>query len=157
MANDMYSVGRITTRLIYIVGCLVTAAIVFFGATAISKQSNGSAMAEELRAQTSETKWGPPHYCARTDRKMEGYPERAPILKAAGSGFQDPAFGSRILRVTDGHTAPGPWAGHFTLPIRPNRMLGMPMVANFTCKGRAAISGDQQHIGQASFIRLEVS
>lgn len=40
-------------------------------------------------------------YCARTDRKIEPYPETPPAIGPAGSIITDPTFGSRILRVTD--------------------------------------------------------
>lgn len=49
---------------------------------------------------------GPPNYCARTDRRIEHYPENAPRLGAAGSIVTDPTFGSRILRVTDPRSDP---------------------------------------------------
>jgi hypothetical protein len=49
---------------------------------------------------------GPPHYCARTDRKTIPYPEGLPSMPAAGASAADPAFGSRILRVTDASLAP---------------------------------------------------
>ena len=49
---------------------------------------------------------GPPQYCARTDRKAIPYPEGLPALPAAGASALDPAFGSRILRVTDASLAP---------------------------------------------------
>lgn len=44
---------------------------------------------------------GPPEYCARTDRRVEPYPEKPPAIGPAGSVITDPTFGSRILRVTD--------------------------------------------------------
>jgi hypothetical protein len=44
---------------------------------------------------------GPPHYCARTDRRLAPYPQNPPPLGPAGSVITDPDFGSRILRVTD--------------------------------------------------------
>jgi hypothetical protein len=46
----------------------------------------------------------PGPYCARTDRKTEVYPEKAPALGPAGSIITDPVFGSRIVRVTDQNT-----------------------------------------------------
>lgn len=51
---------------------------------------------------------GPPQYCARTDRRAEPYPDKPPALGPAGSIINDPAFGSRILRVTDGKSDPKP-------------------------------------------------
>jgi len=49
---------------------------------------------------------GPPEYCARIDRKTEPYPDKPPATGPAGSIINDPTFGSRILRVTDGRTDP---------------------------------------------------
>ena len=49
---------------------------------------------------------GPPEYCARTDRRVESYPEKPPAIGPAGSIISDPTFGSRILRVTDGRSDP---------------------------------------------------
>ncbi len=51
---------------------------------------------------------GPPEYCARTDRKVEPYPDKPPAIGPAGSVFNDPTFGSRILRVTDNKSDPKP-------------------------------------------------
>jgi hypothetical protein len=45
---------------------------------------------------------GTQEYCARTDRRVESYPERPPAIGPAGSIIRDPTFGPRILRVTDG-------------------------------------------------------
>lgn len=44
---------------------------------------------------------GPPVYCARTDRQTEPYGKSPIAIGPAGSIIADPAFGSRILRVTD--------------------------------------------------------
>jgi hypothetical protein len=49
---------------------------------------------------------GPPEYCARTDRRVESYPGKPPAIGPAGSIINDPTFGSRILRVTDGRSDP---------------------------------------------------
>ncbi len=49
---------------------------------------------------------GPPEYCARTDRRIESYPDKPPAIGPAGSIINDPSFGSRILRVTDGKSDP---------------------------------------------------
>jgi hypothetical protein len=49
---------------------------------------------------SSET-CGPPHYCARTDRRVESYPKNPPPIGPAGSIITDPSFGSKIVRVTD--------------------------------------------------------
>jgi len=46
----------------------------------------------------------PGPYCARTDRKIEVYPEKAPAVGPAGSIITDLVFGSRIVRVTDQNT-----------------------------------------------------
>ncbi len=60
------------------------------------------------RGSSAEDKsCGPPHYCARTDRRSEPYPKTAPALGAAGSIITDPTFGSRIVRVTDAKTRAG--------------------------------------------------
>lgn len=48
----------------------------------------------------------PPEYCARTDRRIELYPDKPPALGPAGSIITDPNFGSRILRVTDDRSDP---------------------------------------------------
>ena len=45
-------------------------------------------------------------YCARSDRKVEEYPNQPPALGPAGSLITDPSFGSRILRVTDPNSDP---------------------------------------------------
>ena len=47
---------------------------------------------------------GPPQYCARTDSKVQGYPDRPPAMGPAGTIITDPDFGSRIVRVTDAST-----------------------------------------------------
>jgi hypothetical protein len=49
---------------------------------------------------------GPPNYCARTDRRIEPYQSKPPALGPAGSIVRDPAFSSRILRVTDEKSDP---------------------------------------------------
>jgi len=49
---------------------------------------------------------GPQEYCARTDRRVEPYPEKPPEIGPSGSIISDPNFGSRILRVTDGKADP---------------------------------------------------
>lgn len=49
---------------------------------------------------------GPPKYCARTDRRVEPFPEKAPTIGPAGSIIKDPSFGSRILRVTGERSDP---------------------------------------------------
>jgi hypothetical protein len=50
--------------------------------------------------------YGPPEYCARTDRRVEPYPEKPPTIGPAGSIIKDPTFGSRILRATDSRSDP---------------------------------------------------
>jgi hypothetical protein len=52
----------------------------------------------------SSSPCGPPHYCARTDQKVEPYPAAPPTLGPAGTTINDPSFGERILRVTDAGT-----------------------------------------------------
>ena len=49
---------------------------------------------------------GPPKYCARTDRRVEPYPEKPTVIGPAGSIVNDPIFGAPILRVTDGRSDP---------------------------------------------------
>lgn len=55
---------------------------------------------------TTTSKCGPPAYCARTDRRVEQYPEKPPAVGPAGSSVSDPTFGSRIVRITDDKTDP---------------------------------------------------
>jgi hypothetical protein len=79
------------------------------------RQSNAARATRPPRLGAQESgQCGPPHYCARTDRKLEPYPKQAPIVEAAGSVIIDPSFGSRILRVTDGKTPRGfpGWSSH---------------------------------------------
>ena len=49
---------------------------------------------------------GPPQYCARSDRKVQPYPDQPPTMGPAGSVITDPTFGSRIVRVTDASADP---------------------------------------------------
>ncbi len=60
-----------------------------------------------LNSSAENKACGPPHYCARTDRRSEPYPKTAPALGPAGSIITDPTFGSRIVRVTDAKTRAG--------------------------------------------------
>ncbi len=60
-----------------------------------------------LSSSAEDKPCGPPHYCARTDRRTEPYPKTAPALGPAGSIITDPTFGSRIVRVTDAKTLAG--------------------------------------------------
>jgi hypothetical protein len=46
----------------------------------------------------------PLDYAARTDTRPEPLPDKPPLIGPAGSIVKDPAFGSRILRVTDANT-----------------------------------------------------
>ncbi|HET9406843.1 MAG TPA: hypothetical protein VFO39_06360 [Candidatus Sulfotelmatobacter sp.] len=73
-------------------------------------------------AQAREGTCGPPSYCARTDRRLETYPEQPPALGPAGSIIVDPNFGSRILRVTDANSD----------PVQPGRSLFSPSSAEQT-------------------------
>jgi len=57
-------------------------------------------------AASPDRQCAPPHYCARTDRRVEPYPSNPPALARAGSIIHDPNFGSRILRVTEATTDP---------------------------------------------------
>lgn len=59
-------------------------------------------MTVQLAPQTqAPANCGPPHYCARSDRRVEPYPAHAPASLRAGFVLRDPNFGSRILRVTE--------------------------------------------------------
>ncbi len=53
-----------------------------------------------LTAQESKS-CGPPNYCARSDRRIEAYPQAPVAIGPSGSIVTDPNFGSRIVRVTD--------------------------------------------------------
>jgi hypothetical protein len=64
---------------------------------------------------------GPPQYCARTDRRIELYPEKPPAIGPAGSIISDPTFGSRILRVTDGRSDPTQAGGPLYTPSGPEQ------------------------------------
>jgi hypothetical protein len=72
------------------------------GLAAGAAQSPADAHHDAARSITC----GPPQYCARTDRRLEKYPEKPPALGPAGSIISDPTFGSRILRVTDSRSDP---------------------------------------------------
>jgi hypothetical protein len=52
------------------------------------------------------SKCGPPEYCARTDERVEPYPQKPPAIGPAGSIISDPTFGSRIARITDSGSDP---------------------------------------------------
>ncbi len=77
------------------------------------------AQAPATTSNTGATKCGPGTYCARSDRKTEAYPEKAPPIGPAGSIIADPVFGSRIVRVTDERSD----------PVRPGRPLYTPSSA----------------------------
>lgn len=64
------------------------------------------AVTESDRAANSGVGCGPPNYCARTDRRIEPYQPNPPAMGPAGSIIRDPAFSSRILRVTDAKSDP---------------------------------------------------
>jgi len=68
--------------------------------------SVATAAAQSEPNASSTTGCGPPKYCARTDQRVEFYPQKPPAIGAAGSIINDPTFGSRILRVTDGRSDP---------------------------------------------------
>ena len=57
----------------------------------------------------------PTAYSAPTDRLTRPKPP-LPQLGAAGFTFRDPAFGSRLLRVTDARTRPGVLNRSFRVP-----------------------------------------
>ena len=58
----------------------------------------------QTQTDLSKTACGYPNYCARTDRRIEPYPQTPPSVGPVGSIVLDPNFGSRILRVTDANT-----------------------------------------------------
>ncbi|HEV3215928.1 MAG TPA: hypothetical protein VGZ27_09410 [Vicinamibacterales bacterium] len=63
----------------------------------------------------SPTPTGNAAYQAKSDRNS--YPKPAlPSIGSAGSGFSDPTFGSRMLRVTDRNTRPGAAGRSYTTP-----------------------------------------
>ena len=66
--------------------------------------------AAPLRAQSA-----PAAYRVRTDLQVRSKPA-LPAIGPAGSPFTDPAFGSRLLRVTDGNTRPGMAGRSYTTP-----------------------------------------
>ncbi|HET9833330.1 MAG TPA: fibronectin type III domain-containing protein [Vicinamibacterales bacterium] len=57
----------------------------------------------------------PSQYSAITDRAVRTKPP-LPQLGAAGFTFNDPAFGSKVMRVTDGQTRPGMLNRSFRVP-----------------------------------------
>jgi hypothetical protein len=78
--------------------------VLFLSAIACSAQSP----ADNRSGAQQVAKCGPPEYCASTERRIELYPDKPPAIGAAGSIITDPAFGSRILRVTDNRSDPTP-------------------------------------------------
>jgi hypothetical protein len=72
--------------------------------TLASLASVGFSRAESVAA--TEQTCGPPNYCARTDRRIAPYEAKPPAIGPAGSIVRDPAFSSRILRVTDTKSDP---------------------------------------------------
>jgi len=68
--------------------------------------ASGASQAQPDAGQKTTAVCGPQQYCARTDRRVEPYPEKPPAIGPAGSMISDPTFGSRILRVTDGRSDP---------------------------------------------------
>jgi Fibronectin type III domain len=67
-------------------------------------RDDAAAAADAAAAGTSAT--APTAYSAPTDRLTREKPP-LPQLGAAGFTFRDPAFGSRLMRVTDARTRPG--------------------------------------------------
>jgi len=57
----------------------------------------------------------PATYQAAMDRDVRSKPS-LPAIGGAGATFADPTFGSRMLRVTDGHTRPGSPGRSYTTP-----------------------------------------
>jgi len=86
---------------------LVSAALAASAVAAVWLSAELAAPGVKVAAQRSApAACGPPHYCARTDQKAIPYPGAVPALAAAGASIVDPAFGSRIVRVTDASLAP---------------------------------------------------
>jgi hypothetical protein len=83
-------------------GFLLFFPILILVAGASVAQNAASSSSDRLQSGTC----GPPEYCARTDRRVEPYPDKPPTIGPAGSIIHDPTFGSRILRVTDSGTDP---------------------------------------------------
>jgi len=73
----------------------------------ISCSSNGTDGAASSTASPIAQLTAPSSYAAYSGRDPKPSPSPAPALGAANSIISDPTFGSRILRVTDGHTASG--------------------------------------------------
>jgi len=73
---------------------------------ALSAAAGGAKIPADIRDAPQGSQCGPPEYCARTDRRVEPYPEKPPAIGPSGSIISDPTFGSRILRVTDGRSDP---------------------------------------------------
>ncbi len=85
---------------------VLTAVLAAAGAGALWFGAGGQTSYRVQAGQQAASECGPPHYCARTDQKAVPYPEPPPGMAAAGSSVADPAFGSRILRITDASLAP---------------------------------------------------
>ena len=77
-------------------------------------QAQGPARVGNDEVQSKQC--GPPEYCARTDRRVEPYPEKPPTMGAAGSIIKDPTFGSRIVRATDSKSDPKRGGGPLYTP-----------------------------------------
>jgi hypothetical protein len=77
---------------------------VTFASICLAARGTGSADAKGAPEKTAAVT----SYAARTDRRIEAYPNTLPPLGPAGSVFADPTFGSRMTRVTDeGTDKPG--------------------------------------------------
>jgi hypothetical protein len=81
---------------------LLSFAVVLSTAAYLAGQVQPNAGQDTPHANTC----GPQYYCARTDWRVEPYPEKPPAIGPADSIITDPTFGSRILRVTDGKSDP---------------------------------------------------
>jgi hypothetical protein len=79
---------------------------IFLAATfaSICLAARGTGTADPI--DSSERPVAVPSYTARTDRRIEAYPNTLPPPGPAGSVFTDPNFGSRMSRITDQMTDP---------------------------------------------------
>jgi hypothetical protein len=89
--------------------------VVFFCVVTGKAQTGGSVSPGPHHNDPS----APHEYSARTDRRIEPYPDKPPSIGPPGSMIRDSSFGSRILRVT----------GEGSDPIQANRSLVTPSSA----------------------------
>src|SRR2546425_4174819 len=88
-----------------------TRSLLRFAIAAASAAFQLTVGAGSLHAQTSS----PRAYSAKADRAVVSKPA-LPQIGGAGATFTDPAFGSRMLRVTDANTRPGHAGQSYTTP-----------------------------------------